>query len=473
LLIGLALQPGTTLAESAALARQAEVRIRQVPEVTHVGRRTGRAELDEHAEGVHISELDVGLKPAGEITRSMDEVKADIRAQVANLPAGIAIGQPISHRIDAMLSGVRSQIAIKIFGEDLDTLRGQAEVLRGKLASIRGIADLEIERQVLSPQIKVRIDYAAAAQYGIPTPQILATLEGLVEGEKVAQIVEGGRRFALMMRLPESSRTVEGLGRIQFTTPNGSIPLSRIATIEDSDGPNQISRDGGKRRIVLSANAQGRALSDIVTDIRKAVAETKMPEGYFVTLGGQFQAQEEASRLVGLLSIVSLVLMFVVLYSRYQSATLAVLIMANIPLALVGAVIGLWISGQPLSVAALIGFITLAGISVRNGILKVSHYINLMRIEGESFDHKMILRGSLERLSPVLMTALVTAFALAPLLFEAEQPGTEILHPVAVVIFSGLISSTLLDTFLTPALFWLFGRKDTERLMASKEREAL
>jgi HME family heavy-metal exporter len=473
LLIGLALQPGTTLAESAALARQAEVRIRQVPEVTHVGRRTGRAELDEHAEGVHISELDVGLKPAGEITRSMDEVKADIRAQVANLPAGIAIGQPISHRIDAMLSGVRSQIAIKIFGEDLDTLRGQAEVLRGKLASIRGIADLEIERQVLSPQIKVRIDYAAAAQYGIPTPQILAMLQGLIEGEKAAQIVEGGRRFALVMRLPESSRTVEGLGRIQFATPNGSVPLSRIATIEDSDGPNQISRDGGKRRIVLSANAQGRALSDIVTDIRKAVAETKMPEGYFVTLGGQFQAQEEASRLVGLLSIVSLALMFVTLYSRYQSATLAALIMANIPLALVGAVIGLWISGQPLSVAALIGFITLAGISVRNGILKVSHYINLMRIEGESFDHQMILRGSLERLSPVLMTALVTAFALAPLLFEAEQPGTEILHPVAVVIFSGLISSTLLDTFLTPALFWLFGRKDTERLMSSSEREAL
>ena len=473
LLIGLALQPGTTLAESAALARQAEVRIRQVPEVTHVGRRTGRAELDEHAEGVHISELDVGLKPAGEITRSMDEVKADIRAQVANLPAGIAIGQPISHRIDAMLSGVRSQIAIKIFGEDLDTLRGQAEVLRGKLAGIRGIADLEIERQVLSPQIKVRIDYAAAAQYGIPTPQILAMLQGLVEGEKAAQIVEGGRRFALVMRLPEASRTVEGLGRIQFATPNGSVPLSRIATIEDSDGPNQISRDGGKRRIVLSANAQGRALSDIVTDIRKAVAETKMPEGYFVTLGGQFQAQEEASRLVGLLSIVSLALMFVTLYSRYQSATLAALIMANIPLALVGAVIGLWISGQPLSVAALIGFITLAGISVRNGILKVSHYINLMRIEGESFDHKMILRGSLERLSPVLMTALVTAFALAPLLFEAEQPGTEILHPVAVVIFSGLISSTLLDTFLTPALFWLFGRKDAERLMASSEREAL
>ena len=473
LLVGLRLNPGVTLAESSDLARQAEVLVKAVPEVIHVGRRSGRAELDEHAEGVHVSELDVGLKPASELTRSMGEISADIRSRLANLPAAIAVGQPISHRIDHMLSGVRSQIAIKIFGDDLDTLRGQADVLRGKIAAIPGIADLEIEKQVLAPQIKVRVDYAAAAQYGVPTPQILATLQSLVEGEKVAQIVEGSRRFALVVRLPESSRSIEGLGQILLETPNGRIPLSRIATIEDGDGPNQVSRDDGKRRIVISANAQGRALSEIVEDIRKIVGETKLPEGYFVTLGGQFQAQEEASRLVGLLSIVSLVLMFVVLFSRYKSVTLSVLIMANIPLALVGAVLGLWISGQPLSVAALIGFITLAGISVRNGILKVSHYINLMRMEGESFDHKMILRGSLERLSPVLMTALVTAFALAPLLFEAERPGTEILHPVAVVIFSGLISSTLLDTFLTPAMFWLFGRKDVERLMADRDVGAL
>ena len=226
----------------------------------------------------------------------------------------------------------------------------------------------------------------------MPTPQILATLQSLVEGEKITQIVEGGRRFALVVRLPESARSVEGLGQILLETPTGRVPLSKIATIDDSDGPNQISRDDGKRRIVLSANAQGRALSEIVEDIRKVVAETKLPEGYFVTLGGQFKAQEEASRLVGLLSIVSLILMFVVLFSRYQSVTLSVLIMANIPLALVGAVLGLWLSGQPLSVAALVGFITLAGISVRNGILKVSHYINHMRIEGEAFDQKMILR---------------------------------------------------------------------------------
>lgn len=473
LLIGLRLDPGVTLGESAALARQAEVLIKQVPEVTHVGRRSGRAELDEHAEGVHVSELDVGLKPSHALTRSMGEISADIRARLIHLPAAVSIGQPISHRIDHMLSGVRSQIAIKIFGEDLDTLRGQADALRARLAAIPGVADLEIEKQVLAPQIKVRVDYAAAAQYGVPAPQVLNTLQSLVEGEKVTQIVEGGRRFALVVKLPETQRSADGLRNILIETPSGRVPLSRIATIEDSDGPNQVSRDDGRRRIVLSANAQGRALSDIVEDMRRVVAETPLPEGCFVTLGGQFQAQEEASRLVGLLSLVSLTLMFVVLYSRYQSMRLSLLIMANIPLALVGAVIGLGLSGQPLSVAALIGFITLAGISVRNGILKVSHYINLMRLEGEEFDRRMIVRGSLERLAPVLITALVTAFALAPLLFEAEQPGTEVLHPVAVVIFSGLISSTLLETFLTPAMFWLFGRRDTERLMEAKSAEAL
>ena len=472
LLVGMRLNPGVTLAESSALARQAEVLIRGVPEVTHVGRRSGRAELDEHAEGVHVSELDVGLKSASELTRSMAAIQADIRARLVNLPGAIAIGQPISHRIDHMLSGVRSQIAIKLFGEDLDTLRGQAEALRARLAGIQGLTDLEVEKQVLAPQIKVRIDYAQAAQYGVPAPQVLATLQRLVEGEKVAQIVEDGRRFALVVRLPESARSMEGLAGILIDTPSGRVPLAKIATIEDGDGPNQISRDDGRRRIVLSGNAQGRPLSEVVADIRRTVSDARLPEGYFVTLGGQFQAQEEASRLVGLLSIVSLVLMFVVLYSRYRSVTLSALIMANIPLALVGAVVGLWLSGQPLSVAALIGFITLAGISVRNGILKVSHYINLMRSEGEEFSHAMILRGSMERLSPVLMTALVTAFALAPLLFEAERPGTEILHPVAVVIFSGLVSSTLLDTFLTPALFWLFGRKDAERLVNEGGREA-
>ena len=473
LTIGLRLNPGVTLTDSSSLARQAEVLIRQVPEVTHVGRRSGRAELDEHAEGVHVSELDVGLMPTHQLTRSMDEVKADIRKRLANLPAAIEIGQPISHRIDHMLSGVRSQIAIKIFGDDLDALRAQAASLRERLAGIPGIADLQIEKQVLAPQIKVRIDYQAAAQYGVPAPKVLALLQSLTEGEQLAQIAEGARRFPLVLRLPESARSIEGLRQILIDTPSGPVPLSKLATIEEGDGPNQISRDNGKRRIVLSANAQDRALSEVVADIREVVGQTRLPEGYYIVLGGQFEAQEEAARLIGLLSIVSLVLMFIVLYSRYQSARLCALIMINIPLALVGSVLGLALSGQPLSIAALVGFITLAGISVRNGILKVSHYLNLMRLEGEAFDHKMILRGSLERLSPVLMTALVTAFALAPLLFEAEQPGTEVLHPVAVVIFSGLISSTLLDTFLTPLMFWLFCRKEAQRLLQNPSKEAL
>ena len=462
LLIGLRLNPGVSLSESAGVASQAEKLVRQVPEVTYVGRRSGRAELDEHAEGVHVSELDVGFKPAGDLDRSMAEIQADIRSRLVNLPAAIAIGQPISHRIDHMLSGVRSQIAIKIFGDDLDVLRSQADLLRSKLAGIEGLVDLEIEKQVLAPQIKVRIDYDKAAQYGVSTSQIMATLQGMVEGERLSQIIEGNRRFALVIKLPDSARNLEGLADILIDTPNGKIPLSKIASIEDGDGPNQISRDGGKRRIVLSANASKRALSDIVADIRAVISNQTLPEGYFITLDGQFKAQEEASKVIGLLSIGSFLLMFAVLNNRYKSMRLSLMIMSNIPLAMVGAVIGLWISGQPLSIAALIGFITLAGISVRNGILKISHYLNLMQSEGESFSLAMIIRGSIERLSPVLMTALVTAFALAPLLFEAERPGTEILHPVAVVIFSGLLSSTLLDTFLTPAMFWLYGKKASE-----------
>ncbi|MBH9576582.1 efflux RND transporter permease subunit [Inhella proteolytica] len=462
-LIGLRLNPGTTLQESVQVARQAERLLKDVPEVVYVGRRSGRAEMDEHAEGVHVSELDIGLR---ESQRPLEAVYADLRQRLANLPAAIGLGQPISHRIDHMLSGVRSAIAIKLFGEDLDTLRGQAEALRAKLASIPGIADLEVEKQVLTPQIQVRVDHTAARAYGLAPGQLLAELQQLVDGERITQVVEGNRRFDLVLRLADPARSLQALPQLLIDTPAGRVPLGKLAQIEEGDGPNQISRDDGKRRIVLSANAAQRPLSDVVADIRAVVAQHRLPEGMFITLGGQFEAQEQSSRLIAALSLVSAALVFLVLYSRYQSSLLTLLIMANIPLALVGAVIGLKLSGQPLSVAALIGFITLAGISIRNGILKVSHYINLCAFEGERFDTAMLTRGSLERLSPVLMTALVAALALAPLLFEAGQPGTEVLYPVAVVIFSGLISATLLDTFLTPAMVWRFGRAPIERLAA-------
>ncbi|MGA0572771.1 efflux RND transporter permease subunit [Variovorax sp. VNK109] len=468
-LVGLRLNPGTTLEESARIGSVAEQSLRAVPEVEHVGRRSGRAELDEHAEGVHVSELDVKLKRS---ERSVEEIYADLRARIASLPAAIGIGQPISHRIDHMLSGVRTQIAIKIYGDDLDALRGQAEALRQRLSAINGVVDLEVEKQVLTPQIKVTVDYDKAAAYGLPPAKLLRELQLMIDGERVSQIVEGSRRFDLVLRLPETARGIQGLRNLMIDTPVGRVPLSVLASVEESDGPNQISRDDGRRRIVISANAQGRALSDVVRDIRDVTAATQLPEGYFITLGGQFQAQEEASRLIGLLSIASVALIFLILYSRYKSAVLATIIMANIPLALVGAVVGLWLSGQPLSVAALVGFITLAGIAIRNGIMKVSHYVNLRAFEGEAFGDALLARGSLERLTPVLMTALVAALALAPLLFEADMPGTEILHPVAVVIFSGLVTSTLLDSFLTPAMVKLFGREPIERLVAQAGSEA-
>jgi HME family heavy-metal exporter len=293
----------------------------------------------------------------------------------------------------------------------------------------------------------------------------------MVEGERVTQIVEGNRRFDLVVRLPEKDRGLHALQSLMIETPTGAVPLSNMATIEDGDGPNQVSRENSRRRIVLSANTDGSDMAKVVADIRAELAAKALPEGYSVSLEGQFQAQEQASRLIAMLAMLSLTMIFLVLYSRYRSTALTLIIMGNIPLALVGSVIALWISGQPLSVAALVGFITLTGIATRNGILKISHYINLCAFEGERFGRALIVRGSLERLTPVLMTALVAAFALVPLLVSADAPGKEILHPVAVVIFGGLVSSTLLDTFLTPLMFWRWGEKPLARLLAAKVGE--
>jgi HME family heavy-metal exporter len=472
LTINVLLNPGTSLSESNRIGMLAERIVAGVPEVAQVGRRTGRAELDEHAEGVHYTEMEVDLKPS---ERSRDAVINDIRGRLAVLPAASNVGQPISHRLDHLLSGVRAQIALKIHGDDLDTLRGLAADLRARLERIPGVTDLQIEKQVLIPQIKIRVDHEQAARHGVAPGALLRSLQQMIEGETITQIVEGGdrgsRRFDLVVRLPEEERGLAELPGLLIETPLGHVPLSRLASIEDGEGPNQISRENGRRRIVVSANADGADLGAVIAAIRAEVAARPLPEGYFTALEGQFQAQEEAARLIAALALVSLTLIFLVLYGRYRSAVLALIIMGNIPLALVGSVVALWISGQPLSVAALIGFITLTGIAARNGILKISHYINLCAFENESFGKPMIVRGSLERLTPVLMTALVAAFALLPLLLSADAPGKEILHPVAVVIFGGLVSSTLLDTVLTPVMFWLFGEKPLRRLLQAMSQE--
>ena len=463
------LNPGTSLTESNRVGVLAEALVAQVPEVIQVGRRTGRAEEDAHAEGVHNTELEVDLKPSA---RSREAIIGDIRSRLGALPAAVSVGQPIAHRLDHLLSGVSAQIALKIHGDDLGVLRGLAEDVRARLAKIPGIADLSVEKQVLIPQIKIRVDYEQAARYGVAPGTLLRALEEMIEGSRVTQIVEGAKRFDLVVRLPEDARGLQALPRLLIETPLGHVPLSRLAEVDDGEGPNQIGRENGRRRIVIAANSNGRDLSKVVADIRAELARSPLPEGYFTALEGQFKAQEEAARLIALLAAVSLMMIFLVLYSRYRSLALTAIIMGNIPLALFGSVLALWLSGQPLSVAALVGFITLAGIATRNGILKISHYINLCAFEGEVFGDALIVRGSLERLTPVLMTALVAAFALVPLLVSADAPGKEVLHPVAVVIFGGLVSATLLDTLLTPLMFRLWGEKPLQRLLALNERES-
>jgi len=469
LTINLLMNPGTSLAESNRIGTLAEQLILQVPEVTQVGRRTGRAELDEHAEGVHYSELDVDLKKS---KRSRADILQDIRSRLAPLPGSVNTGQPISHRLDHLLSGVRAQIALKIFGDDLDTLRGLATDMQLRLSKIPGLVDLQLEKQVRIPQMQIRVDYDRAKQYGVTPAEINHALQMLANGVTVSQVIDGNRRFDVVIRLDDADRNAEGLSNLLLATPSGAIPLRLVADITESDGPNQILRENGRRRMVLLANSDGRDMTKIIRDIRSVLAKTPLPEGYFTQLEGQFQAQEQASRLIGLLALVSLIMIFLVLYSRYQSSVLALIIIGNIPLALVGSVIALWISGSALSVASLIGFITLAGISTRNGILKISHYINLVAHEGEVFGKEMIIRGSLERLTPVLMTALVAAFALLPLMLSGGDPGKEILYPVAVVIFGGLISSTLLDTVLTPLMFYRWGEKPLKKLLAQGGQES-
>ncbi len=448
LTVNVLLNPGTSLAESNRIGTLAEATggagARGDPgRPPHRPRRTRRTC---RGRALHRD----GRRPQGLRAQSR-AIIADIRQRLAVLPAASNVGQPISHRLDHLLSGVRAQIALKIYGDDLDTLRGLAADLRDRLAKIPGVTDLQIEKQVLIPQVKIHLDYEQAARYGVAPGDLLRSLEQMIEGERITQIIEGNRRFDLLVRLPEAAREPQALAEPADRNTDGHCAAVEVASVEESDGPNQVSRENSRRRIVLSANTDGRDMSQVIADIRAELAARPMPEGYFTALEGQFQAQEQAARLIALLALISLTMIFMVLYSRYRSAALTLIIMGNIPLALVGSVIALWISGQPLSVAALVGFITLTGIATRNGILKISHYINLCAFEGESFGQHMIVRGSLERLTPVLMTALVAAFALVPLLLSADAPGKEVLHPVAVVIFGGLVSSTLLDTLLTPA----------------------
>jgi len=461
--VNLATPAGTSLEESDKIGTVAERLIRRVSDVQYTARRTGRAELDEHVEPVSNSEIDVSLLPDA---RPRDTVLADIRKQLKNLAGvSVSIGQPISHRLDHLLTGVRAQVAIKIFGEDLTQLRLLASQVQQAVETVPGAVDVQTERQVMVPQLTIRLNRLALQRYGMQTGEVARDLEVLYGGKVVSQILDGQKTFDLVLRAVAADReNLENIRNTQIHTPDGTlIPLESIAHIEYEKSINSVSHENGQRRIVVSCNAQGRDLGSTVAEIQQIVGEqVPMPQGYFLEYGGQAQAQKDASGLIAVLFLFVVLGIFLVLYAHFRSWRIVAQVMLNIPLALVGSVAAVWLTGGTFSVATLVGFITLAGIASRNGIMMISHYLHLMEHEGEQFDRHMIVRGSLERLVPVLMTALVAALALIPLTLDAQAAGKEILYPVATVILGGLLSSTLLDMVVTPAVFWVWGKKAVE-----------
>lgn len=464
--------PGTSLSESNRIGTVAERLLLSIPEVASTGRRTGRAEQDEHAEGVHYSEIDVLLKAS---RRSKEEILAEMRQKLALLPGvSINLGQPISHRLDHILSGVRAQIAVKLFGSDLATLRKKAKEIEEVVGTVNGVVDLSVEQQVLIPQVKVRVKREEAAKYGLQAAQVSEAMELALNGEAVSQVLEGQKTFDIFVRFDDPFRN--RLSLIQETlidTPTGArIPIRTVADVQETVGPNQVLHENVQRRIVISCNTQGRDLGSVVHEIQRKVKEqVAFPPGYFVTYGGQFESQEQATKLILFLSIISIAMIFLVLANHFNLSRVAIQIMSNLPLATIGGVAAVFLSGGTLSVASLVGFITVFGIASRNGIMMISHYLHLMKHEGEVFDEKMIVRGSLERLVPVLMTALTAGLALIPLVLAKGAAGKEILYPLAIVIFGGLLSSTLLDMAVTPALFYKFGRPAWELIQRGGMKE--
>ncbi len=463
--------PGVSLTESNRIGLLAEQKILEVPEVKSASRRTGRAEQDEHAMGVNVSEIDVDFKPDSK--RKRQEILDAIRERVGEIPGvAINVGQPISHLIDHMLSGVSAQIAIKIIGNDLETLRAKAAETMVALGSTAGLVDLRVEQQALIPQLKIYVMREEAAKYGLSSGEITELLESAFNGHIVGQVIEEQKFFDIFHRFDDESRaSQERMGEtIVKTMPDGrKIRLADVADIYETQGPNEISRENGQRRIIISANVSGRDLGSVIQEIQSKVTSTvKLPEGFYVVFGGQFQSQEAASRRILLFGLLALLVIALILFAHFGSKMIVAQVMLTIPFSFIGGIVLLFLTERSITVASLVGFITLCGIASRNGIMMISHYLHLMKHEGEAFSKEMVIRGSLERLVPVLMTATVASLALLPLVFAKGQPGSEILHPVAIVIVGGLISSTLLDILVTPTIFFNFSKRAAEK--ANKEQ---
>ena len=457
------LPPGASLAESNRIGRLIEEALHTVPEVASTTRRTGRAEGDEHAAGVNTNEIEVVTRPTG---RPHNEVMDDVRRKLAAIPGlDSEVGQPMSHRIDHLLSGTRAQIAIRISGPDLVTLRGKAEEVRAAMERVPGVVDLFVEPQVGVPQVQINLNRPAAAALGLRAADLAEAVELAFNGRVASQVLEDQKLFDVVVRLDDSARaSIASLGRTLIDTPTGGkVPIAQVADVRIDQGPNTINRENVQRRIVVQANVSGRDLGSVIDDVRAAIdARVQLPVGYAIQYGGQFEAQEKAARQIALLSVVAILGIFALLYLALRSTRSALLVMANLPLALIGGIVMAALSGGTLSIASLIGFITLFGIATRNGIMLITHYHHLLDREGCSL-REAIVRGSMERLSPILMTALVTGIGLIPLALGKGEPGKEIQQPMAVVILGGIVTSTFLNMIVLPALYLKFARADARR----------
>ena len=460
LTINISTMPGVSLEESDNMGRMAEEILLDIPEIQTVARKTGRAELDEHALGVNVSEMEA---PFELDKRSRDEFLADVRQRLGELKGvNIEIGQPISHRIDAMLSGTKANIAIKLFGNDLNKLYNIGGQIKEAIQGIDGIADLTLEQQIERPQLQIKPKRDMLAKYGIPLPEFSEFINVALSGKVVSQVYEGGKVFDLTVKVHDDDKAnMEQIGNLMIDANGQKVPLHYVAEILPLVGPNTISRENVQRKIVVSANVAGRDLNGVVKDIQKTVGEQIiLPEGYHVEYGGQFESEQAASRTLFLTSVISILLIFLLLFNEFHSMPLSGIIMLNLPLAIIGGVLSIWFTSGIISIPAIIGFISLFGIATRNGILLVSHY-NHLRSEGMSL-HDSVVHGSLDRLNPILMTALTSALALIPLAVGGDLPGNEIQSPMAQVILGGLLSSTLLNGFVVPIMYLLLNHKQKE-----------
>lgn len=471
--INVILPPGTSLETSQKVARTVERRLLKIHEIQTLVRKTGRAELDEHAVPVSITEIIASLDP--HLERSRDEILDEIREALADVP-GIVAGadQPLAHLISHMLSGVQAQVAIKLFGDDLDVLRRKAAEMKSAIADVPGVKDLQVEQQIEIPQLRIEIDPDQLVKYGLRSSDVNEFVETAMNGRVVSEILIGQRTFDLLVRFDEPFREdIQAVKRLAIDLPDGgSTTLGSLANIYRSSGPNTINREQVRRRIVIQANTSGRGLVDVVRDIKTRLEpiERSLPGGYFVEYGGQFESQQSASRVITILFGVSLLGMFLVLQTMFRSSNLALQVMVALPLAFIGSVAALYVTGQTLTVAAMVGFISLCGIASRNGILLINHYLHLVQYEGETWSREMIVRAGQERLAPVLMTALTAGIGLMPLAMAAGEPGKEILYPVATVIIGGLFTSTVLEFLVRPALFWKFGLRSA-RAVIDQDRQ--